>query len=183
MWEKSLVGLEGSWMHTATAVLCGYGMLEVEHLVVEQVLDRIARNVDAVEDAAHYDGIVRGIVVAQQSARRVAAPGQNGLAHQAMEELVVEFVEDFFEVVVVAARWEQALAAALLADLLGLFADCFGGDVAAITVVVNAGDRFLVKLRKQDMRDGLEDILRRSLQQVGETDMELTFAQTDRGVE
>ena len=40
------------------------GVLEVEHLVVEKVLDGAARGVGAVEDAADDDGVVSGVVVA-----------------------------------------------------------------------------------------------------------------------
>jgi hypothetical protein len=39
-------------------------MLEVEHLVVEEVLDRAARCVVAVEDAGDDDGVVGCVVVA-----------------------------------------------------------------------------------------------------------------------
>ena len=40
------------------------GVLEVEHLVVEEVLDGAARGVRAVKDAADDDGVVGGVVVA-----------------------------------------------------------------------------------------------------------------------
>ncbi len=39
-------------------------MFEVEHLVVEEVLDRAAGGVGTVEDATDYDGVVGGVVVA-----------------------------------------------------------------------------------------------------------------------
>ena len=54
------------------------GMLEVEHLVVEQVLDGVARAGGAVEDAADDDGVVGGVVVAQGTLGHVLAPGEFG---------------------------------------------------------------------------------------------------------
>jgi len=52
-----------------------HGMLEVEHLVVEKVLDGAARGVRAVEDAADDDGVVGGVVVAEHAAGVMGAPG------------------------------------------------------------------------------------------------------------
>ncbi len=41
------------------------GMLEVEHLVVEQILEGVAGSGGAVEDAADDDGVVGGVVMAE----------------------------------------------------------------------------------------------------------------------
>jgi hypothetical protein len=48
----------------ATAGFDADGMLEVEHLVVEEVFDCAARGVGAIEDAGDDDGVVGGVVVA-----------------------------------------------------------------------------------------------------------------------
>ncbi len=56
---------------------------------------------------------------------------------------VLRDVEDFVEVVVVADRGENALAAAGLADMLGLTRDGLGGDVAAVAVGVVGAMGFL----------------------------------------
>jgi hypothetical protein len=40
------------------------GVLEVEHLVVEEVFDGAAGGIGAIEDAGDDDRIVRGVVVA-----------------------------------------------------------------------------------------------------------------------
>ena len=65
-------------------------MLEVKHLVIHDVLDRETGNPGMVEDAAHHDGIVRRIVVAQAIAGMVAAPRHLGAGHEAMKEPLVE---------------------------------------------------------------------------------------------
>ena len=51
-------------MYAAAAGFDADGMFEVEHLVVEEVLDRAARSVGTIEDAADDDGVVGGVVVA-----------------------------------------------------------------------------------------------------------------------
>ena len=70
----------------------------------------------------------------------MGAPCKGGAAEEAVEETGVEGFEDFVEIVVVAGGGGEALAAAGLADVLGLFGDGFGGDVAAVAVGVVAGD-------------------------------------------
>src|SRR5271163_2335983 len=121
-------------------------MLEMEHLVVEEVLDGAARGVGAVEDAGDDDGVVSGVVVAEHAAGVVGAPGEGGAAEEAVEEAGVEGLEDFVEIVVMAGGGGEALAAASLSDVLCLAGDGLGGDVAAVTIGVCCGDGLLVEL-------------------------------------
>ena len=83
----------------------------------------------------------------------------------------------------VAGGGGDAFAAASLADVFGLFGDGLGGDVAAVAVGVVAGDGLFVELGEKDVGDGVMDGLGCGLEDVGETDVEATFAQTDGGVE
>ncbi len=83
----------------------------------------------------------------------------------------------------VAGGCGEALAAAGLADVLGLLGDGFGGDVAAVAVGVDAGDGFLVELGEQDVSDGVVDGIGCGLEEVGEADVEAAFAEADGGVE
>jgi hypothetical protein len=100
-----------------------------------------------------------------------------------VEETGVEGLEDLVEIVVVADGGGEALAAAGLADVLGLAGDGFGGDVAAVTVGVGGGDGLLVELGEEDVGDGVVDGVGGGLEQVGETDVEAAFAEADGGVE
>lgn len=43
------------------------GVLEVEHLVVEDVLDGVAGDAGAVENAAEDDGVMGGIEMAEEA--------------------------------------------------------------------------------------------------------------------
>jgi hypothetical protein len=133
------------------------GMFEVEHLVVEEVLDGAARGVGAIEDAGDDDGVVGGVVVAEHAAGVVGAPGEGGSAEEAVKETGVEGLEDFVEIVVVTGGCGEAFAAAGLADVLGLFGDGLGGDVAAVAVGVGAGYGLFVELGEEDVGDGVVD--------------------------
>ena len=77
----------------------------------------------------------------------------------------------------------ETLAAAGLADVLGLFGDGFGGDVAAVSVGVGAGAGLFVELGQEDVGDGVMDGVWRGLEEVGETDVEAAFAEADGGVQ
>ena len=181
--EEALFGLELAGVDAAAAGFDADWVLEVEHLVVEEVLDGAARGVGTVEDAADDDGVVGGVVVAEHAAGVVGAPGEGGTAEEAVEEAGVEGLEDLVEIVVVAHGGEDALAAAGLADVLGLAGDGLGGDVAAVAVGVGGGDGFLVELGEKDVGDGVVDGLGRVLEEVGEADVEAAFAEADGGVE
>ncbi|MBB5338764.1 hypothetical protein [Tunturiibacter gelidoferens] len=100
--EEALFGLELAGVDAAAAGFDADGMLEVEHLVVEEVLDGAARGVGAVEDATDDDGVMGGVVVAQHAAGVVSRPGEGGAAKKAVEEAGVEGLEDLVEVVVMA---------------------------------------------------------------------------------
>ena len=100
-----------------------------------------------------------------------------------MEEACVEGLEDFVEIVVVSRGGGQAFAAAGLTDVLSLFGDGFGGDMAAVAVSVEAGDGLLVELGEKDMRDGVMYSLGSRFEQVGEADVQAAFAEADGRVQ
>jgi hypothetical protein len=100
-----------------------------------------------------------------------------------VEETGVQGFEDLVEIVVVAGGGRETLAAAGLTDVLGLAGDGIGGDVAAVTVGVDAGDGLFVELGEEDVGDGVMDGVGGGLEQVGEADVEAAFAKADGGVE
>jgi hypothetical protein len=160
-----------------------HGMLEVEHLVIEEILDCAAWGVGTVEDAADGDGVMSGIVVAEHATGVVSAPCERGPAEEAVKEASVERLEDFVKVVVVAGRCRDALPAAGLANVLGLFGDSLGGDVATVTVGVSAGDGLPVELGEEDVGDSVMDGFRGRFEEVREANVEASFAKADGGVE
>ncbi len=100
--EEALFGLELAGVDTAATGFDADGVLEVEHLVVEEVLDGAAGGVGAVEDAGDDDGVVRCIVMAEHAAGMVGAPCEGGTTEETVEEAGVEGLEDLVEIVVMA---------------------------------------------------------------------------------
>ena len=100
--EETLFGLELAGVDAAAAGPDADGVFEMEHLVVEEILDGAAWGVGAIEDAADDYGVVGSVVVPEHAAGVVGAPGERGAAEEAVEETGVEGLEDFVEIVVVA---------------------------------------------------------------------------------
>src|SRR5208282_3646025 len=111
--------------------------------------DRIPRHARMVEDAADDDGVVRRVVVAETAAGVVPAPGKLRTPHESVEEAAVEVVEDFFQMVVVAAGGVDVLASAHLAEEPRFGGNIVAGDVAAIAGAVDAIDRLAIEFGEQ----------------------------------
>ena len=86
--------LELPWMDTTPSAARPDRMLEVEHLVVDDVFDGIARHPRVIEQAADDDGVVGGVVMSEASARMGSAPCQLRAGQQAPEESLVQVLED-----------------------------------------------------------------------------------------
>ena len=181
--EERFFGFELGGVDTATEAVHFYGMLEVQHLVVEQVFDGVTRAGGAVEDAADDDGVVGGVVVAERTFGVVLAPGKLGAAEQSAEEAEIQRVEDFIEMVEAALGTEVAFGAAGVADELGLSRDGRRRREAFVAGVVGGVDVFLVQLGEEDVSDGVDDGFGRAFKQVGEADEDLAFTQADGGIE
>jgi hypothetical protein len=181
--EEPFVSLKLAGVDAAAAAFYADGMLEVEHLVVEQIFDGAAGCVGTVEDTADHDGVVGGVVVAEHAAGVMRAPGEDGTTEQAMEETGVEGIEDLIQIEVMADWGEDSFAPAGLADVFGLAGDRLGGYVAAVAVGMGRGDGLAIELGEEDVGDGVVHGFGRVLEQVGEADVELALAQADGGVQ
>jgi hypothetical protein len=137
----------------SAAAFESYGMLKMEHFVEENVFHRVAGHAGMVEDSADDDGVVGGIVVAEAAAGVVPAPGKLRAAEESVEEAAVEIVEDFFQMIVMAAGGADVLASANLTDEAGFGGDVVAADVAAITRVMSAIDGLAIELGEQDVKD------------------------------
>ena len=154
-------------------------VLQVQHLVKEDVFDSIARHTWVVEDTADDDGIVRGIVVTEAATGVVLAPGELRTSHESVKEAAVEVVEDFFQMVVVAASGADVLASAHLADETRFGGNIMAGDIAAITCAVDAIDWLAIELGEQDVGNRVQDRFWSTFEQVGEADVEFSLAHAD----
>ena len=96
--EETLLGLKFAGVNAAASGLHADGMLEVQHLVVEQILNRAAWGVGPVKDAADHDGVVGRVVMAKHAAGMVGAPCEDRAPEKAVEETRIERIEDLVEV-------------------------------------------------------------------------------------
>jgi len=135
---------EGRGMVVPAAVddLCR--VIDVEHLVEDDVLDDEFRDKGRIERFADDDGLVGGIVVAEDAIGFPYRPGQRRFRQGSAEIGVIERIEDLFEVVDLAFGGGDDLSAmfAFIGDgpntvLIGrngggVYVFCGGGDAAAI---------------------------------------------------
>src|SRR4030081_3820831 len=88
-WEALFFRQKFARVHASPAPSQPDWVLQVQHLVKQNVFDRIARHARAVEDAADDDGVVGRIVVAEATASVVTAPGKLRASQESMEEAAV----------------------------------------------------------------------------------------------
>ncbi len=132
-------------------------MLEVQHLVVNDVLQRVAWYSRMIEDSADHDRVVGGIVMGQSAARANLAPGHLRARQQSVKEPQVEFVEDMFQVIEDSTRRLNPLTSAHLPYQMGLGANVLAGHVAAKATGMRRLDRLPVNLGQKNMCDCFDD--------------------------
>lgn len=151
----------------------------MQHLVEQDIFHRIARHARVIKHTADHDGVVRGIVVAEAAAGVVPAPGELRASHESVEEAAVEVVENFFQMVVVAAGGADMLASAHLADEASFGGNVVAGDIAAITGAMGAIDRLTIEFGEQDVSDRMQHGFGSAFKQIREADVELSLAEAD----
>ena len=129
---KLLFGLEFRGVHTAAAAAQFYGVLQVKHLVVDDIFDGVARNARVVEDAAHHDGVVGRIVMAEPVASVVAAPSHVRPGQQSVKESLVQIFKNIFQVIGSSLRTFDSLASTHLPHQVSFSGDVLRGDMSAI---------------------------------------------------
>src|SRR5262252_3442025 len=89
-WEKFFLCLKLRRVDTATAAAQPHRVLQVEHLVVDDVVQNIARDGGMIEDSADDDGVVCWVVVAEYATGFRLAPTHSRTRHQAIKETGVQ---------------------------------------------------------------------------------------------
>ena len=105
--EEFFFGLEFRRMHAAAAAPQPDRVLQMEHLVVNDVFQHEAGHAGMIEDAADNDRIVRRIVMAEYAAGLSLTPAHARPCHQSMEETAVQVFEDFIQIVKMTSRRSQ----------------------------------------------------------------------------
>src|SRR5437868_8343670 len=103
-------------MHAAAASPQPHRMLQVQHLVIDEVFHGESRHIRAVKDPADHNGIVSGIVMPKALTRRVLAPCHLWPREQSVKKTRVKVFEDAVEVVDMSAGGSDTLSSANLAD-------------------------------------------------------------------
>src|SRR5262249_17021415 len=120
MGAQLLFLFDRSRMNAAPAAAQLHGVPQVEHRMVDQILQRVLRARSAVKNATHHDGVVRGIVVSQAASGIVCAPGHLGPSHESVKEAAIQVFKNLVQTVVLPLRDVDAFAATGLADQVGL---------------------------------------------------------------
>ncbi len=128
-------------------------MTQVQHLVVDDVLDRITGNRRVVEDPADYDRVVGGVIVTEQIACAPLAPTHSRPGHHAAEVTKIQFFKDQIQIVRPPFGGSDLLAPASLADQVSLAADVVTVNVAAIPRRLRPLDGFAVYLGQKNVGD------------------------------
>src|SRR5260370_33584702 len=74
VWKQLLFFFKGSRMHATPAAAQLHRVPQMEHLVIDQIFQRVLRNRRTIKDAAYHDGVVAGIVVTQATAGGASPP-------------------------------------------------------------------------------------------------------------
>jgi len=154
-------------------------MFEMKHLVIDEIFNGISRHILPIEYPADHDRIVRWIIVSKVLPRRVAAPGHQRAGEQSVKEAAIEVLENRLQVVGPALGRKQHLSSAFLSHQV-----CLAGDIASSQISAIAGrmprfDVLAVQLGQQDMCNGVQHVLRRTRQKVGDTHENFSIPQTD----
>lgn len=92
--EEFFFCLKLGGMHAPAAAAELHRMTQVQHLMVDEILEGEPRYLWAIKDTANHDRIVGRIVMAKTVAGMVAAPGQLRLRHQSVKKTPVELSEN-----------------------------------------------------------------------------------------
>jgi hypothetical protein len=178
--KQSLFIMKFPRVHAAAAPPHFYRMLQMQHLVKQNVLDRITRHPRMIKNAADNNRIVRRIVMSQTAARLFSAPGELRAPHQPMKKSPVQIVENFFQMIMMSARRMDVLASSHLPDEPGLRRNVVARDIAAITRALPSINRLAIELREQYVGDRMQHRFRSAFQQIGEPRIDLSLPQSNR---
>src|SRR5690242_2651032 len=122
-------------MHNAAVALSFHRITDVEHLVEDQVLDEVARDLGGVEQPADGDAVVRGVVMAEDGARALGAPSEARRREFAFEEAAVQVLENLFQVEAASARRTLPFVPAPSPGFLDAPASALLEDISQVTLL------------------------------------------------
>src|SRR5215467_12452613 len=153
-------------MHKAPAAAELDGMPQMQHFMIDEVLDGKGRNARRIENAADDNGVVGGIIMAQAAESFVAAPGHLGPGHQAVKKAGIQIVKNLVEIIMPAFGTLNALAPAKLADELRLLRHGVAPRIFAVTGGVGCINGLAMKLGDEDVQYGIKHRLWRAFKKI-----------------
>jgi len=181
-WKLFLRLLELRGMDAPPRALMFDREAQMQHLVIENIFDGEPGNLTLVEELGEDDRVVRGVEMSQHGARRVAAPSEKRLRHQAVEEAFIEILKYFIEIVDLALSASDELPSANLAKQVKLAAHIRAIEPAAVTVRVHGRNGLAVQLADQNVGEGFLDRGRSALEDISNFDFQDPTLQTDRAI-
>ena len=170
-------------MHHSPAAAELDGMPQMQHFMIDEVLDGKEGDARRIENAADDNGVVRWIVMAEHAERFVAAPGHLRPGHQAVKKTGIQIVKNLVKIVVPAFGIFNALAPAKLADELRLLRHGVASNIFAVTGGVGRIHGLAMKLGNEDVQDGIKHRFRRAFKKIREADKDASLAQTDGAID
>src|ERR1700728_674776 len=151
--KQLLLRLKLDRVHASAASPQPDGMLQMKHLVVDDVFQHVRRHGKVIENAADDDGIVRRVVVAQNTPSLSLAPAHSRAAQQSVKEARIQIVEEYVQVIKMPTRGAQALASAHLPNQVSFPHNVVAGDIFPIAARLPAINWPAIHLRQQNMGD------------------------------
>jgi len=181
--EEFFFFTEGCGMHQPPAAAELHRMPQVQHLMIDKVLNGIKRDTRGIKDAADDDCVMRRIIVAKAAQGLIAAPCHLRTGHQAVEEAKIQVIENLVKIVVFALGTLNALASAQLADELRFFRHSMAASVFAVTCGVGSVNGLAMKLGNKDMEDGIEHRFGRAFKEIRKANKDASLAQADSAID
>ena len=158
-------------------------MFQMQHLVEQNIFNRIPRHPRMIKHAADHNRIVRRIIMSQTPARMIPAPGQLRTPHKPMKKSPVQVVKKFFEMIMMSPRRMNVLSPPHLPHQSSLRRNIVAGDISPVTRALSPIHRLAIELRQQYMRNRMQHIYRSALQQVRDPRINLSLPQSNRIVD
>ena len=156
--------LKGFGVNASPAAVQPYWVLQVQHFVVHDVLNCVARHVRAIEDSADNDGVVCGIIMAEILTRGMTTPCHQRARKQPVKETPIKFFKNLIQVIVTPLGTQQHLSPTLLANEVSLPRNIFSSQIAAIARRMPSLNLPKIELCQQDMGDRVQNVLGSSRQ-------------------
>jgi len=149
----------------------------MQHFMVNDVLNCGSRHSRMVKYPAHYDHVMRWIVMAQAIAGHIAAPCYPGPRKQATEELEIQIVKNSFQIIYSPLREPDSFSSTEVPQQMGFLRNIMARYVSAVSSRVFSRNIFSIHFGQENMSNGLQHRFWRALQDVGEAHPQLALTQ------